>query len=356
MATNARPDHEPITLAGRLRELRDSAGLTQTKLGQALGDAGAPISPAAISMWENAASGRLPPRSRLEAYARLFCTSRSFKGNAHMLAVDELTPEEGDRLEDLERELIGLRNSLASRNEAPSSGEAQSMWHFPDGSRITLVCYRLPPDRRPPSAEPGALNYVKFAGLADLDTLIDIYGAVRAYNPTSQVTIMTAEDLGQRDVATHLVLIGGLTWKIVSPQLSRIFPVPIDPGDPGDRGAIVVRGRSGEEREFRHTLDEGELVEDVGFFARGENPVAPQRTLTICGGITTRGVRGAARCFIDWDMKERNERYLTPRFPDGSTYCIVMRVPVFNQDPLTPDLSKGEIRLFEWCDADDEAE
>ena len=55
-------------------------------------------------------------------------------------------------------------------------------------------------------------------------------------------------------------------------------------------------------------------------------------------------------------MRERNEQYLAPRFPDGSTYCIVMRVQVFNQDPLTPDLSKEENRLFEWCDADADAE
>jgi transcriptional regulator with XRE-family HTH domain len=354
--TNARPDQEPITLARRLRELRERAGLTQTKLGRALGDAEGPLSPAAISMWENTTSGRLPPLARLGAYARLFCTSRSFEGGAHMLGVEELIAQERDRLEELEAELLGLRDNAVSRNAAPSSGEARSMWHFPDGSRITLVCYRLPPDRRPPSAEPGALNYVKFAGLADLDTLIDIYGAIRAYNPTSQVVIMAAEDLGQRDAASHLVLIGGLTWKIVSPWFSRIFPIPIEAGDPGDRGAIVVPNRNGEEREFKHTLEEGVLVEDVGFFARGENPAAPQRTLTICGGITTRGVRGAARCFIDWEMRERNEQYLAPRFPDGSTYCIVMRVPVFNQDPLTPDLSKEENRLFEWCDADAEAE
>jgi transcriptional regulator with XRE-family HTH domain len=354
--TNARPNQEAIALAGRLRELRERAGLTQSELGQALGDAKGPLSPAAISMWENRASGRLPPPSRLEAYARLFCTSRSFEGGARMLGVDELTVQERERLEEFERELLGLRDSAVFREEEPTSGEAQSMWHFPDGSRITLVCYRLPPKRRPLSANPGSLNYVRFAELADLDTLIDIYGAVRAYNPTSRVVIMAAEDLRQRDVANHLVLIGGLTWKIASPWFSRIFPIPIEAGDPDDRGAIVVRDRDGGEREFKYTLVDGELVEDVGFFARGKNPAAPLRTVTICGGITTRGVRGAARCFIEWEMRERNEQYLAPRFPDGSTYCIVMRVPVVNEDPLTPDLSNEKNRLFEWCDASTEAE
>ena len=354
----AQPTPEAFRLAKRLRELREHefVRLTQSDLGQALGGADDTVSPAAISMWENAASGRLAPHLRLEAYARLFCTPRSFEGGVHMLGVTELTAEEHDRFEELKGELLGLRDIAVPREEAPSAGEAQSMWHFPDSSRITLVCYRLPPERRPPSADEGSLNYVRFAGLADLDTLIDIYGAIRAYNPTSRVVITAAQDLTQRDVANHLVLIGGLTWKTVTPWFSRIFPIPIEAGDPADRGAIVVRDPDNGEHEFKYTLAGDELVEDVGFFARGENPSAPRRTLTICGGVTTRGVHGAARCFIDWEMRERNEQYLMPRFPDGSTYCIVMRVPVINGDPLTPDLSKKENCLFEWCAPSTEAE
>ena len=235
------------------------------------------------------------------------------------------------------------------------AADRRSIWHFPDGSRITLVSFRLPPDRRPPSADRTDLNYVRYADLADLDALIDIHGAIRACNPASQVVIMAAQDLTQQDVAHHIVLIGGLTWENVNPWLSRILPeLPIQPGDPWDRGAIVVHDTDDRELEFKYTVIDDELVEDVGFFARGQNPAAPRRTLTICGGITTRGVRGAARCFIDWEMRERNEQYLAPRFPDGSTYCIVMRVPVVNQDPLTPDLSKQENRLFEWCDVSPE--
>jgi len=354
----AQPGQAAFMLAQRLRELREHGfgRLTQSELGKALGEADGPVSPATISMWENAASGRLAPPSRLQAYARLFCTARSFEGGAHMLAVTELRPDERDRMEELERELLSLRDSAESR-EAPSSGsEPQSMWHFPDGSRITLVCSRLPAGRRPPSADPSTLNYVRLSGLADLDTLLDIYGAIRAYNPNSRVVITAAQDLTRRDVANHLVLIGGLAWETVNPWFSRIFPIPIEAGDPAQRGAIVVRDSESGEREFKYIRSGDEVIEDVGFFARGKNPAAPQRTLTICGGITTRGVRGAAQCFIDWEMREPNEQYLKPRFPRNSTYCIVMRVPILNDDPLTPDLSKKENRLFEWCDASTETE
>jgi hypothetical protein len=341
-----------VGLAERLRDLRERAPvrLTQSDLGQVF-DAGA----AAIATWENPASGRLVPLPRLDAYARLFCTPRSFEGNTHLLEDAELTAAERRSYAELRDELVGMRGVAAGRQGTPAADQPRSMWHFPDGARITLVCSRLPKDRRPPSADPASLNYLRWSDLADLDALIDIYGAIRAYNPTSQVVITAAQDLTQRDVASHLVLIGGLAWETVSTWFSRIFPIPVRAGDPADCGAIVVNDADGAERQFPYRLVDGILVEDVGFFARGKNPSAPRRTLTICGGITTRGVRGSARCFIEPEMRERNEEYLFPRFPDGSTYCIVMRVPVINLDPITPDLSVPENRLFEWSSADAEA-
>lgn len=345
------PGPGAIRLAERLRDLREGAPvpLTQTDLGHALGGTKGTVGPAAVSSWENAQSGRLVPASRLDAYARLFCTPRSFEGGVRLLTEGELTPGERSAFGELKEELVSLRDSAAVRQGAPFEA-AQSMWHFPDGSRITLVCSRLPVDRRPASSDPDSLNYVRFSDLADLDALIEIYGAIRAYNPTSRVVITPAQDLRQRDVANHLVLIGGLAWETVNPWFSRIFPIPIRAGDPLERGAIVVADPDEGERELPYLVVDGVLVEDVGFLARGENPSAPRRTLTICGGITTRGVLGAARCFIDPEMRERNDQYLLPRFPEGSTYCIVMRVPVvLNRDPLTPDLSKNENRLFEWC-------
>jgi hypothetical protein len=354
------PGPGAIRLAERLRDLREGAPvpLTQSDLGHALASVGAKgaVSPAAVSSWENAGSGRLVPVSRLNAYARLFCTPRSFEGGVHLLDEGELTSDERSAFEELKQELSGLRDSAAGLQRGPF-GTAPSLWHFPGGSRITLACSRLPRDLRPPSSEPDNLNYVRFSDLADLDTLIEIYGAIRAYNdPSSRVVITAAQDLRQRDVANHLVLIGGLAWQTVNPWFSRIFPIPIESEDPAERGAIVVRDPDGGQREFRCLMDGDELVEDVGFFARGENPSAPRRTLTICGGITTRGVLGAARCFTDWEMRQRNEQYLLPRFPEGASYCIVMRVPVvLNRDPLTPDLSKPENRLFEWFDRGSEA-
>jgi transcriptional regulator with XRE-family HTH domain len=341
-------------LARRLRELREREHrrLTQAELGQALGDENSPLRPTTISNWENPSSGRLPREPQLEGYARLFCTPRSFaEGGVRMLATSELTAEERTRFEALKQELLGLREAAVANGVHPSV-EAQSMWHFPDGAPITLACAGLPAERQPKSADPVDPNYVKAFSLADLDTLIDIYGAVKAYNPQSDVRFKATEDLEPKEIQSHLVLIGGLAWQRVNSWLKPMFPMLIEDEDPGERKAVVIRHPEGQEMEFKSTWVGNTLVEDVGFFARGKNPTAPDRTLTICGGITTRGVHGAALCFIDRELRERNEGYLFPRFPEGSIYCIGFRVPVANNDPLPPDLSKAENRLFEWSDPD----
>ena len=73
-------DHPSIParrLAERLRDLREQQHLTQKQLAKVLGGSGA-LSIATVSLWEKAGSDRLPPPPRLAAYARLFCTSRSF--------------------------------------------------------------------------------------------------------------------------------------------------------------------------------------------------------------------------------------------------------------------------------------
>jgi hypothetical protein len=233
-----------------------------------------------------------------------------------------------------------------------------AIWHFPDGSRITLVSYRLPPDRLPPSADINDLNYAPLSALADIDTVVDIYGAIRAYNPMSQIDIIAAQDLNNQHLGDHLVLIGGLAWDSMNGWFSRIFQGPIDAGDPFDHGAIIVRGSDAgaESREFPYVLNGSELVEDVGYFIYGKNPQAPERSLTICGGITARGVHGAALCFINKQMRESNEKYCMARFPEGSTFCVVMKVPIGNGNALTPDLTRKGNRLFEWCDSDAKAE
>ena len=110
-------------LAERLRDLRERefAPLTQRVLARALGGS-EPLSIATVSLWEKPGSDRLPPPQRLRAYARLFCTSRSFASVApRLLRDDELTDAERARETELYEELLDLRQR--AQNAVVASSE-----------------------------------------------------------------------------------------------------------------------------------------------------------------------------------------------------------------------------------------
>ena len=127
------------------------------------------LSIATVSLWEKPGSDRLPPPPRLAAYARLFCTSRSFASGAlRLLRDDELTEEERSREAELYEELLALRERAQSTGTAPvareqhSSGRRSSIWHFPDGQAVSIVDVPMRPTR-PPYADQSHLNYSRYA-------------------------------------------------------------------------------------------------------------------------------------------------------------------------------------------------
>ena len=152
-------------LGERLRDLREHEyrQLTQKQLAKVLGGTG-PLSIATVSLWEKPGSDRLPPPQRLAAYARLFCSSRSFAASSpRLLRDDELTETEQAREAELYAELLALRERAQStgtnattRVPAPA-GHRSSIWGFPDAAAISIVCSDAPD---PPSyASRSHLNY-----------------------------------------------------------------------------------------------------------------------------------------------------------------------------------------------------
>src|SRR5579859_3212145 len=143
-----------LRLAQRLRELREQtwpeAGLTQAALAAAFTGEG-PLSSATVSSWESLTKPKVPPRSRLIAYARFFATRRSLEGGSpHLIPPDELTAEERHEYGILETELLALREA-ARKPSAKGEVAVTRSWHFADPGPVTLICARLP------KAETGSL-------------------------------------------------------------------------------------------------------------------------------------------------------------------------------------------------------
>lgn len=351
----------------RLRALREERwadrDITQAQLAQAIG-AEKSISVPLISSWESVRHPKVPPISRLEAYATFFATKRSVAQEPfRMLKVSQLTEKERIYRDELLHELIELRNAaiseLRNAGEASESSE-ESLWHFSDGLPITIVCARLPADLRAkmPYADPGDPDYVEIYNFADPDALIEIYGHLRATNATSEVNFRVASELTKSDYANHLVLLGGVDWNTVTRDVLRRVKIPVRQvphlgevsGEKGAEVSFFEVEAQGERRVFSPVLsDQNVLLEDVALFYRGPSPYNLNSTITMFDGVYARGTLGAVRALTDPRFRAKNEEYSRSFVAgDHDDFGVLTRVSVVNGEVVTPNWAVAQTRLFQW--------
>ena len=217
---------------------------------------------------------------------------------------------------------------------------------------IVVICPKAPSHLQGPLAGQQHRNFNKLQQYGDLDALIELYGHLRAENPTLDVFHRLTADVVSDDLSSHLVLLGGVGWNIVTRRIQRalghvpVTQILVDDLDGGD--VFRIDGFDGKPAETRYPeFDEDkELVADVGYIARLRNPFNINRTLTIFNGIFTSGVYGAVRCLTDASVREENERYLAKQFPEGE-FAMLIRVPIVNSEIASPVLQNPESLLFE---------
>jgi hypothetical protein len=352
-------------LARYLRLLREerwpNMKITQPQLAAALGGE-RPLSVPLISSWESTSNPKIPPIPRLEAYATFFATERSVaQSPPRMLSVAELTEAEQLAREEILRELMSLRKDAMRATDRPPPGqnfEALSIgpWRFDDGKPITIVCAELPPDmlQNMPYTDRDDPDFVELYTYADLDSLFELHGHLRAANPTSQVNYRTAQRLQPDDYTTHLISLGGVDWNQATGSLLNQLQLPVRQVANWNSAEdayfeVEQNGRKVQHRP-RQTEVQGKTIlsEDVALFARAVNPYNRLRTVTICNGMYSGGSYGAVRALTDAGFRDRNAAYLRDRFPGSQSFCILSRVKIQPGAPLTPDWTVPENRLFEW--------
>jgi hypothetical protein len=342
-----------VKLARALRDLRESTWpgeeLTQAQLANALSSEGR-VASATLSSWESTTNPKTPSAARISAYARFFCTPRSLEGEPHLIPEDQLTPDEVDQFQELEAQLLGLTNR--------DDRQPRRTFQF-DAGPVIVICPTAPPEERGPLADEQDPNFTRMQQYGDLDALIELYGHLRAENPTLDVFHRLGSDVASDDISSHIVLLGGVGWNKVTRRFqTAISQVPITQTEVDDlkTGEIFKVSTADGERsfypEYEDLGDGEELIADVGYLARLRHPFKVSRTLTICNGIHSRGVFGAVRCLTDAKFRDDNERYLADRFPDGE-FAILLRVPVVTNETVSPDLQDPDTRLYEWAPGQD---
>jgi len=347
------PTPPALQLASRLKQLRaQSPRLTQRKLADAF-SAEESLSPATVSSWESLRSPKLPPEHRIREYARFFATPRSILSKQPKLfSLNDLDQDEKNAYEKLAAELLRLRSAA----DGDSPGEKPTFnrsWHFRDGGRVTFVCALLPDDMIGEFGDPENPNYTELQTYADADALIELFGHIRAENPAATVHFKTPRDVEPDELTGHVILLGGVVWNEITGILSEMTDLPIrQVNDPSlNSGEIFVADVEGGERPFwPKWADDNErvLMEDIGLLARVPNPLNESRTLTICNGIHSRGVYGAARALTDAEMRDGNEEFISTNFGDGRSFAILMSVKVIKNKAMTPDLNGRNVVLYKW--------
>ena len=230
---------------------------------------------------------------------------------------------------------------------------ARSTLVFEEGP-ITVICPDAPPDLRGKLADVSNPNFTKLQQYGDQDALIEVYGHLRASNPTLDVYHRLGSEVVADDLSRHVVVLGGIAWNRVTRRIQlSLGQVPITQVKVPDLESGEIFEVAGDPpRHFYPQWEDddpagGELNEDVAFLARLTNPFNGKRTVTICNGIHSRGVLGAVRCLTDREVREENEHYLADRFPKGE-FAMLLRVPVVADKAMSPDLQTDDVRLYEW--------
>jgi hypothetical protein len=361
-------------LARRLRTLREEnwpgKKVNQSQLAAALGgNERRPVSVPLISAWESRTNPRVPPEARIRDIATFFASPRSFDGHVgRLLSPDEMTVQEKADRQQLLQELSHLRSeahaALGGRLTAGQSAVqeiTQSLsagpYHVREGEDITIVCAQLPQEmlQRMPYADPLDPDFIGLYRYSDIDALLELFGHLRAANPTSRVKYRAADQLSADDYSGHLVSLGGVDWNDATTSVLERLQLPVKQVSDWSTPEGVyfeVLDENGPPIIHRPRLDTWDertiLREDVALFARAVSPFNRERFVTICNGMYGRGTFAAVRALTDARFRDRNNSYIQARFADSEAYCILIRVTVEGGATLTPDWTLPATRLFEW--------
>jgi transcriptional regulator with XRE-family HTH domain len=340
-------------LSRRLKELRleqwPARRVKQAVLAKAIG-----VSAPAVSSWEN--GEKVPPLDRLADYAAFFATDRTLDYSpARLLPDRSLTEDERMRRQALLRELSDLRRA-ATRPPAAAGGMSTGLWHFPDGGDVTIVCAKLPNWLTDPMeyADPVSPDFGELYRYSDPDALIELFGHIRAVNPTSTVVFRTADRLSADHFKNHLVVLGGLDWNEITRDALDRFDLPVRQlRREGDEVGGFEVDEGGRRREFLAKLESIEdrpvLVQDVSHFFRAVSPYDKERTITFCNGVYGRGVLGAVRALTDINVRAKNEQWVSENLGDTDTFSILAAVIIAKGNVVvTPDWTAAACRLHVW--------
>ncbi|MEU7909039.1 hypothetical protein [Actinoplanes sp. NPDC049118] len=231
------------------------------------------------------------------------------------------------------------------------------LWTLDGRWPMVLTCGDLPPSmfQNASFVDPEDPDYVELYSYSDPDSLLELFGHIRASNPECEVRISTANRMQPSDYFGHLAILGGTDFNGAARDFISRLEMPIRmthrSGGP-ESGIFETLGDS--RLKFSPVLGgtfgngQAVLIQDVALFFRGINPFNADCSVTVCAGIYARGTLAAVKASTDSSVREKNEAYIMSRFKGCRTFGILARAHVVNGTIMPPDWSRVGNVLYEW--------
>ena len=78
-----------------------------------------------------------------------------------------------------------------------------------------------------PYTDPLDPDFIELYRYSDLDSLLELFGHLRATNPTSRVGFRAADRLSEDDYTGHLVSLGGVDWNDATESVLDRLQLPV---------------------------------------------------------------------------------------------------------------------------------
>jgi hypothetical protein len=178
---------------------------------------------------------------------------------------------------------------------APARHPSDSLtrfWGISERQRVDVVCAELPAADRPAYADRRDPNYVRYAGFADLDTLVYVRTRLAESFPDCYVRDFPASEYRDSQ-ADHVIVLGGADWNLKAADFQEYLPVSFLWNEKRAKSYVTF---DGEVRYPEWSAGES-LIRDYAMFARIR--LRQGLSVNLLAGCLTYGTLGAGYCFFD---------------------------------------------------------
>ncbi|SYZ73777.1 hypothetical protein TRIP_C60047 [Candidatus Zixiibacteriota bacterium] len=217
---------------------------------------------------------------------------------------------------------------------------ASLIWFGQHSRDVHVIC---PPSYdNLPSASRSSPNYIHLDKFGDKDAFLEVAMFLSRLYGIRVIPYTPNEFPARQHLRDDLIVIGGPGFgdendgNVIAREIMQRVAIGVNYQEsPPALSFAVGNIKRWLLSEF---TESGELIADVGLFARFANPFNPERTIVLIQGVHTAGVLGAAQAFTDTQMALANMNTVHRLVGDNAKWSFVslMRVELLADDVLIP--------------------